>query len=164
VVVFLNQGSQGWHKSERSLSRGIFSDSIALGDFDADGHLDIATGSSVLDRKDLVNLWRANGIAVPIAVNLPGAHYFVQAVTAGDFDHDGKDDLVVAYLTLENEIWYSALDLFYSRAGGTWERRSLSKEATQEGNRGASHWSSPHQGNTGSSRSHDSGRDNRLSL
>jgi hypothetical protein len=133
VVVLLNQGSQGWRRSEWSLSKGIYSDSIALGDFDGDGHLDIATGSSVIDRKDLVNLWRANGITTSIAVNLPGVHQFVQAVAAGDFDHDGKDDLAVGYLTLENDIWYSALDLFYSRSGGTWERRALSKEATQEG-------------------------------
>jgi hypothetical protein len=133
VVVFLNQGPKGWHKSERSLSKGIYSDSIALGDFDGDGHLDIATGSSVIDRKDLVKLWRADGIATPLAVNLPGAHQFVQAVAAGDFDNDGKDDLAVAYTSLENDIWYSALDLFYSRAGGRWERVSLSKEATAEG-------------------------------
>jgi hypothetical protein len=133
IAVFLNQGSQGWRRSERKLSQGIYSDSIALGDFDGDGHLDIATGSSVIDRKDLVNLWRANGNAIPITVNLPGGRQFVRAVAAGDFDHDGKDDLAIAYLTLENDIWYSALDLFFSRAGGTWERRSLSKEATGEG-------------------------------
>jgi hypothetical protein len=132
VVVFLNQGSQGWRKSEGKMSQGIYSDSIALGDFDGDGHLDIATGSSVIDRQDLVNLWRANG-TVPMAVRLPGVHQFVQAVTAGDFDHDGKDDLAIAYLSLENDIWYSTLDLFYSRAGGVWERRPLSKEATREG-------------------------------
>jgi hypothetical protein len=133
VVVFLNQGPKGWHKSERSLTKGIYSDSIALGDFDGDGHLDIATGSSVIDRMDLVKLWRADGSTTSVAVSLPGAHQFVQAVAAGDFDNDGKDDLAVAYVSLENDIWYSALDLFYSRAGGRWERLSLSKEATAEG-------------------------------
>jgi len=133
VVVFLNQGPHGWRKSERSLSKGIYSDSIALGDFDGDGHLDIATGSSVIDRKDLVKLWRADGAATPLAVDLPGTHQFVQAVAAGDFDNDGEDDLAVAYVSLENDIWYSALDLFYARAGGKWERLSLSKEASEEG-------------------------------
>jgi VCBS repeat protein len=131
VVVFINQGANGWRKIDQKFSKGIHSDSIALGDFDGDGHLDIATGSSVMDRKDLVNLWRANGAAMPL--EFPAGHQFVQAVAAGDFDNDGKDDLAVAYLSLENEIWYSSLDLFYSRAGGKWERRSLSKEATREG-------------------------------
>jgi FG-GAP-like repeat/FG-GAP repeat len=163
VVVFLNQGTQGWRKSERSLSKGIYSDTIALGDFDGDGHLDIATGSSVIDRKDLVNLWRANGIAIPLVVKLPGIHQFVQTVTAGDFDHDGKDDLAVAYLTLENDIWYSALDLFFSRAGETWERRSL-EGSYPGGNRGAGHRSSARERNPGSSRPHHSRRNHRLSL
>jgi FG-GAP-like repeat/FG-GAP repeat len=133
VVIFLNQGPKGWRKSEQTLSKGIYSDSITLGDFDGDGHLDIATASSVIDRKDLVNLWRANGAAAPLALEFPGSHQFVQAVAAGDFDNDGKDDLAVAYLSLENDVWYSALDLFYSRAGGKWERHSLLKEASREG-------------------------------
>jgi hypothetical protein len=133
VVVFLNQGAKGWRKSERALSKGIYSDSITLGDFDGDGHLDIAIGSGVMDRRDLVSLWRANGVATPLTLDFPGAHQFVQAVVAGDFDNDGKDDLAVAYVSLENEVWYSALDLFYSRAGGKWERHGLFKEATREG-------------------------------
>jgi hypothetical protein len=133
VVVFLNQGAKGWRKSERALSKGIYSDSITLGDFDGDGHLDIAIGSGVMDRRDLVSLWRANGVATRLTLDFPGAHQFVQAVVAGDFDNDGKDDLAVAYVSLENEVWYSALDLFYSRAGGKWERHGLFKEATREG-------------------------------
>jgi hypothetical protein len=133
VVIFLNQGPNGWRRSEHTLSKGIYSDTITLGDFDGDGHLDVATGSSVMDRRDLVNLWRANSTAPPMAVGLPGAHQYVQAVAAGDFDNDGKDDLAVAYLSLENDVWYSSLDLFYSRAGGKWERRSLFKEAGRDG-------------------------------
>jgi len=133
VVVYLNQGAKGWRKSERPLSKGIYSDSIALGDFDGDGHIDVATGSGVMDRKDLVILWRANGAGMPLALELPGAHQFVQAVAAGDFDNDGRDDLAVAYQVLDNDVWYSAIDVFYSRAGGKWERHPLFREATREG-------------------------------
>jgi len=77
VVVFLNQGVKGWLKSERALNKGIYSDSITLGDFDGDGHLDIATGSGVMDRKDLVTLWRANGAARALSLEFPGSHQFV---------------------------------------------------------------------------------------
>ena len=101
--------------------------------FDGDGHIDVATGSGVMDRKDLVSLWRANGAATPLALELPGAHQFVQAVAAGDFDNDGRDDLAVAYQVLDNDVWYSAIDVFYSRAGGKWERYPLFREATREG-------------------------------
>ena len=87
----------------------------------------------MLGRKDLVNLWRASGEGTPVALGLPGAHHYVQAVVAGDFDNDRRDDLAVAYLSLEDEVWYSVTDLFYSRAGGKWERRTLSREATKDG-------------------------------
>jgi len=132
VVVFLNQGAAGWRMREPAFSPGIFSDSLALGDFDGDGHIDVATGSMVLGRNDLVNLWRADGGAVSVPVEIPGPHHYVQAVAAGDFDSDGKDDLAIAYLTLENEVWYSALDVFYARPGGKWERRTLSREASRD--------------------------------
>jgi hypothetical protein len=128
VMLFLNRGAAGWLPSQTALSPGIFSDSLALGDFDGDGHLDIASGSMLLGRSDLVNLWRADGAASSLPVDLPSPYHYVQAVAAGDFDRDGKDDLALACLSLENEVWYSALDVFYARSGGKWERRNLSHE------------------------------------
>jgi hypothetical protein len=127
VFVFLNEGAKGWRRIEPALSPSIFSDSLAIGDFDGDGHKDIATGSMVLGRNDLVNLWRP-GVPMPLAVDIPSPYHYVHAVAAGDFDHDGKDDLAVAYVSLENDVWYSELDVFLSRAVGKWERRVLSRQ------------------------------------
>lgn len=127
IFIFLNQGAKGWRKMEPVLSPGIFSDSLALGDFDGDGHQDIATGSMVLGRKDLVNLWRP-GAPASLDVDIPGIYHYVHAVAAGDFDHDGKDDLAVSYVSLENDVWYSSLDVYLARAGGKWERRNLSHQ------------------------------------
>lgn len=131
IFVFLNHGAKGWRRLEPPLSKGIFSDSLALGDFDGDGHQDIATGSMLLGRKDLVNLWRP-GAPMPLTVDIQGPQHYVYAVAAGDFDHDGKDDLAVAYVSLENEVWYSVLDVFFARAGGKWERRNLSRQPNRD--------------------------------
>jgi hypothetical protein len=135
AVIFLNQhgskGDQVWRRAPSVLSPGLFSDSLALGDFDGDGHMDIATGSSVLGRSDLVNLWRPGDSTVPVNFDLRGANHYVQAVAAGDFDRDGRDDLAVAYLRLDHEVWYSVIDVFYSRPGGMWERRPLSEQASK---------------------------------
>ena len=133
AVIFLNQGPSAWRRQEQVLSPGNFSDSLALGDFDGDGHTDVATGSMVLGHKDLVSLWRTGGAAVSIAVPIPGPNHYVQAVAAGDFDRDGKDDLAVAYLTLEGEAgWYSELDVFYARPGARWDRRILSHDSGKD--------------------------------
>jgi hypothetical protein len=129
-MVFLNGGHQGWRPAP-ALSFGIFSDSLAIGDFDGDGHADVATGSSVLGRSDLVTLWRPDHAEAAPAVPIPGSIHYVQAVTAGDFDGDGRDDLVIAYLSLENEIWYSVVDVSFSRAGMRWKRAELLKEASR---------------------------------
>jgi hypothetical protein len=129
VVVFLNRGASGWSVSEPVLSRGNFSDSIALGDFDGDGHIDLASGSMVLGRTDLVNLWRPGGSAEPLNVPVPGSAHYVQAVAAGDFDQDGKDDLAVAFLVLEGDAgWHAELDVFLARPGGMWDRRVLAHD------------------------------------
>ena len=133
AFVFLNQGTKGWKRMEPGLSRGNFSDSLTVGDFDGDGHNDFATGSMVMGRTDLVNLWRPMG-ATPVIVDIPSQIHYVQAVAAGDFDSDGKDDLAVAYLGMDmsNESWYSELDVYFARAGGKWERRMLSKQPNRD--------------------------------
>jgi len=130
-LLLFQHGDGGWTKAERTLSPGIYSDSLAIGDFDGDGHPDVASGSSVMGRKDLVNLWSADGGRAAAPIPIPGGFHYVQSVAAGDFDNDGKDDLAVGYLTLENEVWYSVIDIFFSRAGGKWERKELSREATR---------------------------------
>jgi hypothetical protein len=54
-------------------------------------------------------------------------------VVAGDFDHDGRDDLAVAYLNYEAEKWRTGIDIFYSRQDGQWQRRVLTAEEGQHG-------------------------------
>ncbi|HZU28787.1 MAG TPA: VCBS repeat-containing protein [Bryobacteraceae bacterium] len=131
MLVFLNGGDKGWRRADYTMSPGIYSDSLAIGDFDGDGHGDAASGASVLGRSDLVNLSRVDHAQAGAVVPIPGSVHYVYAVGAGDFDNDGRDDLAVGYVSLESDIWYSIVDIYFSRAGSRWERAQLSKERSR---------------------------------
>src|SRR5262249_38081245 len=115
-----------WMRKDLSAAAGrLFGDSLAVGDFDGDHRLDLATSSGVMGRRDLVDLRKADGTSAPVDVAAvrPGA--FVNAVAAADLDRDGRADLLVGYLNYELEVWRSGIDALYSRPDGKWERRPL---------------------------------------
>jgi hypothetical protein len=64
--------------------------STALGDFNGDGHLDIATGERILYGP----FDRTTGAAHTSGLALDSAEYFIDDVAAGDVDHDGITDLL----------------------------------------------------------------------
>jgi hypothetical protein len=124
-VIYLNQGDGSWKRKDQGTGHDqIFGDSITVGDFNGDGLPDFAVGSSVMGRRDLVYLGRADGGWDKVELDVRPASY-VRAVAAADFDHDGRSDLAVAYNSYEGGTWRSGIDIFYSRPGGKWERRAL---------------------------------------
>jgi VCBS repeat protein len=135
VVIYLNQGDGTWVRKDQGTGAAahVFGDSLTLGDFNADRHLDFATSSSVQGRKDLLNLGRADGGWDPmeLAEVRPGS--YINAVHGADFDGDGRTDLAVSYLSYELGVWRTGIDLFYSRPGDRWERRALAVEEGRAG-------------------------------
>ena len=126
IVVYLNQGDGKWKRQDEGTGGGhIFGDSLALGDFDGDRQLDLATSSGVMGRKDLVNLHQRDGSWQPEDVDTLRPGIYVNAVAAADFDRDGRTDLLVGYVNFELEVWRSGIDVYYSRPGNKWERRTL---------------------------------------
>jgi hypothetical protein len=126
VVVYLSQPDGTWlRKDQGTSSREIFSDAITLGDFNGDHRVDFATGSSVMGRRTLVNLARADGGWNTVEVDAVRPRSYVQSVDALDVDGDGLDDLVVGYMSFENSTWRSGIDVLYSHKDGTWTRRGL---------------------------------------
>ena len=131
VVLYVNQGDGTWQRKDQGTShREIFSDALAIGDFNGDRRKDFATGSSIQGRKSLVNYGRPDGGWNPADVTPLRPGSYIQSVDAVDLDGDGLDDLVIGYLAYEGETWRNGLDLMYSHKDGTWTRRALT---TREG-------------------------------
>jgi FG-GAP-like repeat/FG-GAP repeat len=124
-VVYLNQGDGSWKRKDQGTGHDqVFGDSLTVGDFNGDGRPDFAVGTSVMGRRDLVYLGRADGGWDKVELDIRPASY-VRSVAAGDFDRDGRSDLAVGYISFEGGVWRGGIDIFYSRPGGKWERRTL---------------------------------------
>jgi FG-GAP-like repeat len=127
VVIYLNQGNGKWVRKDQGTNGGahVFGDSLTLGDFNGDHRTDFATSSGIQGRKGLVNLGKADGGWDEVTLDEVRPMSYVNAVYAADFDRDGRTDLAVAYISFELGVWRTGIDIFYSRAGDKWERRTL---------------------------------------
>jgi hypothetical protein len=130
--VYLNNGDGSWGKIDEE-GNSSFGDALALGDFNGDHHLDFAMAISILGYRGLIGESRADGTwqRANIAELRPNA--IVQSVAAADLNGDGRDDLAVSYASNELGKWRSGIDVLYSRADGTWERRALANQEGPEG-------------------------------
>jgi hypothetical protein len=104
VQVLRNKGGGNFAKGQTvSFSTGI--NGLATADFNGDGNLDLVTNTFVADGTRAVNVLLGNGngtFQAPIVTD-PGLS--ANIVAAGDFNGDGKADLVlVDYFNTDNSV------------------------------------------------------------
>jgi hypothetical protein len=129
ALLFLNRGDGTWERRTQGNGRGgLFGDHLAVGDFNGDGQMDFVTGSGTINRRDLVHFGDEAGNWAQTAVEEVRPRGYVRAVTVSDFDGDGLDDIALAYLNIEVEVWRTGIDLLYARKGGGWSLRQLYAE------------------------------------
>jgi hypothetical protein len=134
AVVYLNQGDGTWKRQDQGTGAGeIFGDDIVTGDFNGDHRPDFATGTNIMGRKSLVNFAREDGGWDASDIEGIRPNSYVRSVAAGDFNHDGRADLAVGYISFELSTWRSGVDILYSRPGDRWERRVLAVEPGRNG-------------------------------
>jgi hypothetical protein len=104
VQVLLNNG-RGTFSKGQSISVGTDAEGLAAADFNGDGKLDLVTTSFLPDgtRNVEVLLGNGNGTFQKPVVTTPGMS--ARFVAAGDFNGDGKADLVlVDIFTVDNTV------------------------------------------------------------
>jgi hypothetical protein len=128
-LLFLNRGDGTWERHSQGNGRGgLFGDHLAEGDFNGDGQLDFVTASGTMNRRDLVHLGAETGEWAAQAVEAVRPRGYVRAVTSGDFNKDGLDDVALAYLNIEIEVWRTGIDILYARKDGGWDHETLIAE------------------------------------
>ena len=124
--VFLNR-ADGWSTLSPPAPDTGFGDTLALADLDGDGRPDALTPSGGGSRRSLIHInrppaWEDREVAELRANALVGAG------AAADCDADGRADLVLGYLVVENGAWFAGIDLLLAR-DGRYEVRELLHEA-----------------------------------
>ncbi|HYH06645.1 MAG TPA: VCBS repeat-containing protein [Thermoanaerobaculia bacterium] len=94
VTVYENLAS-GW-KATRGTPDAVFGDSIAAGDVDGDGRMDLVTASNNTNDRRVLRLGADGALARRELTTLltPSS---IRAAELGDFDGDGRDEIVIAY-------------------------------------------------------------------
>jgi hypothetical protein len=63
--LYRNLGNGKWERHASAAPDQLFGESMVMGDFDGDGYPGFATSTSVMDRHDIVNLWKPNNTLSP---------------------------------------------------------------------------------------------------
>jgi hypothetical protein len=121
LVVFLNEGENGWRALSQGATGGSFGDSIAIGNWNADRRPDVVSVSFDWGNRNLLYLNGGgddSGSSSEIA-SLRGAAW-VFGVDAGDFDGDRRDDLITTFATHEGDTPRRGIELSRVDAEGNW--------------------------------------------
>ncbi len=134
LVVYLNQGDGRWvRKDQGTDSSQLFGDHLLVADIDGDGLSDALTTSNTFGRTDVLNLGRTEGEWQNFDLPVARRSGFIRALATGDFDNDGKADLVLGFINRELGVWRSGVDVLLARPEGAWERKTVYNVENRDG-------------------------------
>lgn len=134
-ALFVNNGDGSWSRQAVEDRPGDFGDDFVFGDFDRDGRTDLALASR--RRGNTMVLRVSSGgkdgllVAQPLAPLRPRSA--LTSVTAADLDGDGFEELIIAYVNRELDVWRTGIDLYNGSPQDGWQRSTVVAEESRAG-------------------------------
>jgi hypothetical protein len=125
VASFQRHENGTWSLVPQANPSSVFGSSLATGDFNGDGRLDVVTASGALGDTRIVFVgdgacgWRAEALE-PVR-----PRSYVTAVAAGNVSGDSRDEVLVGYTEFSGEEVRFGVDVLTRAADGGWSRRAL---------------------------------------
>jgi len=125
VSILLGNGDGTFQAAQSIATAGLYSLSVAVGDFNGDGKLDLAVADYCVDNTCqhgalAILLGNGDGTFQP-AVVYPSAGRYSLSLAIGDFNGDGKLDVATGDQCLTNSCSNSNVSIFLGNGDGTFQ-------------------------------------------
>lgn len=125
--TFIQQADGSWARSTQAPLSAIFGSSIASGDLDGDGNLDLVIATGTLGDARLLLRGDGNCNWQPETVDAARPRSYYTAVTTGDLNGDGRAELIVGYAEFADQEPAFGVDALSRNADGSWTRRAVAR-------------------------------------
>ncbi len=125
LIFYRNIGDGNWVRQIDRTSV-IFGDKVSLGDVDGDGRPEVISSTNYAGERGLINRWLGSERPFErVAIDELRPSALIWSSTTGDFNGDGRDDIVVGYRNREMGVRRTGLDVLLAGEDGAWHRTPL---------------------------------------
>ncbi|RMH21343.1 MAG: VCBS repeat-containing protein [Acidobacteria bacterium] len=134
-VLYRNKGDGTWEAHQVGGGDREFGTDFTFGDWNGDGLRDTAIASARAGSAQIIGFGTGGDELRTAELPALRPRAFLRAAAAADLDRDGRDELLLGYLSNELGVWRGGIDVYRYLPGEepTWERRPLYVEEARKG-------------------------------